>query len=256
MPMTTAAIDLKSFQEIGWMREAGRVVAEVLNLLAGMTKAGISTEDLDRTARSEILKRKAKPAFLNYRGYPCTLCVSVNEEVVHGIPRSGKVLAKGDIVSLDLGAVVKGFYADAAVTVGVDSISEDSARLIEVTRKALFLGTAQVKPENRVGDISNAVQTWVESQGMSVVREFVGHGIGRNLHEEPPVHNYGRSGTGPRLQTGMVIAIEPMVSLGGPEVRVLEDGWTAVTQDGSRSAHFEHTIAVTKEGHEVLTSIA
>ncbi|MBI4057125.1 MAG: type I methionyl aminopeptidase [Elusimicrobia bacterium] len=251
--MAAVAIDLKSVQEIGWMREAGRVVAEVLDLLTRAATPGVTTEDLDRIAHAEILKRKAKPAFLNYRGFPCTLCASVNEEVVHGIPRREKVLKTGDIIGLDLGAIVRGFYADAAVTVGVGAFPTNSQRLLEVTKQALSLGIEQVRPDQRVGDISYAVQRWIEAQKMSVVREFVGHGIGRNLHEDPAIPNHGSPHAGPRLQTGMTIAIEPMVNLGGPEVRVLEDGWTAVTKDGSRSAHFEHTVVVTKQGHEILT---
>ena len=250
--MSTATVELKNAQEIGWMREAGRVVAESLAVLAQAAQPGMKTAELDRIARAELQKRKAKPAFLHYRGYPATLCVSVNEEVVHGIP-GGRVLKDGDVLSLDFGAVHKGFFADSALTIGIGKISTLARRLIDVTRLSLEKGIEAAKPGRRLGDVSWAVQEAVEAENMAVVREFVGHGIGRALHEDPAVPNYGKAGTGMRLVPGMVLAIEPMVTLGGPEVRVLEDGWTAVTQDGSLAAHFEHTVAITEDGNEILT---
>jgi len=251
--MASATVELKGPGEIGWMREAGRVVAETLNVLETAVRAGVSTLELDRLAGAEISRRKAKPAFLGYRGFPATLCVSVNEEVVHGIPSPKRMLREGDLVSLDLGAVVKGFYADAALTVAVGKVSPEAERLMEVARRSLAAGIREARVDRRLGDVSRAVQETVEGQGMSVVREFVGHGIGRALHEDPAVPNYGRAGTGPRLSPGLVIAIEPMVTLGGPEVRVLADGWTAVTADGTWAAHFEHTVAVAEDGPQILT---
>lgn len=250
-----ALVELKGPAELGWMREAGRATAQTLAVLAQACQAGVSTAELDRIAAEELRRRKARPAFLNYRGFPATLCVSINAEVVHGIPRPGRRLSEGDIVGLDFGAVVRGYYADAAVTVGVGKVAEPALRLIETTREALERGLAAVAPGARIGDISSAVQRHAEAAGYSVVRTFVGHGIGRSLHEDPAVPNYGRAGTGLRLAPGMALAIEPMVNAGGPGVRVLEDGWTAVTEDGGLSAHFEHTVAVTAEGHEVLTEI-
>ena len=250
-----ALIELKGPAEIGWMREAGRATAETLVVLAQAAQPGVSTGELDRIAAGELKKRKAKPAFLGYRGFPGVLCVSINSEVVHGIPDLKRKLAEGDIVSLDFGAVVRGYFGDAAITVGVGRVSEKAQTLMRVTREALEKGIDTVAAGSRIGDIGAAVQKHAEAGGYSVVRTFVGHGIGRNLHEDPAVPNFGRAGTGLRLQAGMVIAIEPMVNLGGPEVRVLEDGWTAVTEDGEWSAHFEHTVAVTPDGHEVLTRL-
>ena len=249
----TTTVEIKTSVEIGWMRQAGQIVAETLAILAEAARPGVTTAELDRVAREEILHRKATPAFLGYRGFPATLCTSINEEVVHGIPRSDRVLKEGDLLSLDLGAVVRGFYADAALTVMIGVVSERARRLVEVTRTALGKGIEQVRSDVRLGDIGHAVQACVQAERMSVVREFVGHGIGRALHEEPAVPNYGRAGTGKRLPFGTVIAIEPMVTLGGPGVKILKDGWTAVTVDGSLSAHFEHTVAITKDGGEVLT---
>ena len=250
-----ALIELKGPAEIGWMREAGRATAETLQVLAKAAVPGVSTAELDRIAAAELKKRKAKSAFLNYRGFPATLCVSINQEVVHGIPRADRLLGEGDIVSLDFGAIVRGYYADAAITVGVGKVSERAAKLMRVTAESLDKGIDTVAAGSRIGDIGAAVQKHAEAAGYSVVRTFVGHGIGRNLHEDPAVPNYGRAGTGLRLQPGMTVAIEPMVNLGGPDVRVLEDGWTAVTEDGQISAHFEHTVAVTQDGHEVLTRL-
>jgi methionyl aminopeptidase len=240
-------IILKTPAEIEIMAEASRVVAEVLEIIRKEVRSGISTDDLDRLAEKEIRARGAIPAFKGYRNYPKTLCASVNEQVVHGIP-SGRKLKDGDIIGLDLGAIVGGFYGDSAVTVAVGRVPEKIATLVKVTEESLSLGIEQAVVGNRLTDISHAVQRHIESAGYSVVTEFVGHGIGRHLHEEPQVPNYGKPGQGPRLQSGMVLAIEPMVNMGGSAVRVLEDRWTAVTADGSLSAHFEHTIAIQPSG--------
>ena len=240
-------IILKTPAEIAVMAEASRVVAEALAIVKKAVSPGVSTEELDRIAEEAIRSRGAVPAFKGYRNYPKTLCASVNEQVVHGIPSKRK-LKEGDIIGLDLGAIVGGFYGDSAVTVTVGRIPEETAKLVQVTEEALYLGIKEAVVGNRLTDISNAVQQHVESAGFSVVTEFVGHGIGRQLHEEPQVPNYGKPGQGPRLQPGMVLAIEPMVNMGRSAVRVLEDRWTAVTVDGSLSAHFEHTIAVQPSG--------
>jgi len=240
-------IILKTPAEIEVMAEASRVVAEVLEIVRNAVRPGISTDELDRLAEEGIRARGGIPAFKGYRNYPKTLCASINEQVVHGIP-SKRQLKEGDIIGLDLGAIVGGFYGDSAVTVPVGKISDTTAKLIRVTEDALFLGIEQAVVGNRLTDISHAVQRCAESAGYSVVTEFVGHGIGRQLHEEPQVPNYGKPGQGPRLQVGMVLAIEPMVNMGGSAVRVLDDRWTAVTADGSLSAHFEHTIAIQPNG--------
>lgn len=240
-------IILKTPAEIAIMAQASSVVAEVLEIVLKEVRPGVSTDDLDRIAEKEIRARGAIPAFKGYRNYPKTLCASVNEQVVHGIPSSRK-LKDGDIIGLDLGAIVGGFYGDSAVTVAVGQVSQKIAGLVQVTEESLYLGIEQAVVGNRLTDISHAVQRHVEAAGYSVVTEFVGHGIGRQLHEEPQVPNYGKPGQGPRLQSGMVLAIEPMVNMGGSAVRVLEDRWTAVTEDGSLSAHFEHTIAIQPSG--------
>jgi methionyl aminopeptidase len=240
-------IILKTPGEIAVMAKASRVVAEALEVLRQAVRPGVSTDELDRLAEEEIRSRGAVPAFKGYRNYPKTLCASVNEQVVHGIP-SKRVLKEGDIIGLDLGAIVGGFYGDSAVTVAVGLLDEETAKLVRVTKEALSLGIEQAVVGNRLSDISHAVQQHVESAGYSVVTEFVGHGIGRQLHEEPQVPNYGKPGQGPRLQPGMVLAIEPMVNMGSAAVRVLDDRWTAVTVDGSLSAHFEHTIAIQPSG--------
>jgi methionyl aminopeptidase len=240
-------IILKTPAEIVIMAQASSVVAEVLEIVLKEVRPGVSTDDLDRIAEKEIRARGAIPAFKGYRNYPKTLCASVNEQVVHGIPSSRK-LKDGDIIGLDLGAIVGGFYGDSAVTVAVGQVSQKIAGLVQVTEESLYLGIEQAVVGNRLTDISHAVQRHVEAAGYSVVTEFVGHGIGRQLHEEPQVPNYGKPGQGPRLQSGMVLAIEPMVNMGGSAVRVLEDRWTAVTEDGSLSAHFEHTIAIQPSG--------
>jgi methionyl aminopeptidase len=241
----------KSWAELQKMHRACRIVVDTLDVLEKAAQPGVTTAEMDRIARECIEKAGARPAFLGYRDYPATLCISVNDEVVHGIPGRRK-LREGDIVGLDLGCVVDGFFGDAARTVGVGRISEEAARLLEVTREALAAGIAQCRPGRRVGDIGHAVQTHAERHGYSVVREFVGHGIGTSLHEEPQVPNYGPPGRRERLVPGMCLAIEPMVNAGRHEVRVLDDGWTAVTVDGALSAHFEHSVAVTPEGPWIL----
>jgi methionyl aminopeptidase len=240
-------IVFKTPDEVSVMAQASRIVAEVLELLKGNVAPGVTTDDLDRMAEEAIRLRGAIPAFKGYRSYPKTLCASVNEQVVHGIP-SKRRLKEGDIIGLDLGAIVSWFYEDSDVTVPVGRASNEALRLIQVTEEALHHGIAKAVVGNRLSDVSHAVQTHVEAAGFTVVTEFVGHGIGRQLHEEPQVPNYGRPGQGPRLQVGMVLAIEPMVNMGSAAVRILEDRWTAVTQDGRWSAHFEHTIAIQPNG--------
>jgi methionyl aminopeptidase len=242
----------KSAGEIERMRAANALVADVLAELAATVKPGVTTAELDALAERLVRESGAEPAFKGYRGYPATLCASVNEQVVHGIP-SARRLVEGDILSLDMGVKLNGFYGDSAVTVPVGRIGEDAQRLLQVTQAALEQGITQVRIGGRISDIGHAIQQHVESQGFSVVREFVGHGIGAALHEEPQIANYGEPGRGPRMAEGMVLAIEPMVNLGRPAVKVLSDGWTAVTRDGSLSAHFEHTVAVTSQGPLVLT---
>ncbi len=248
-------IVLRSKEEIGKIARASRIVAEVLQGLKGVIKAGITTAKLDHFAEQEILKRGARPAFKGYRNFPASLCVSINDEVVHGIPSKKRVLTDGDIVGLDLGAIYQGFYGDAAITVAIGNVGEAAARLMKVTETSLYRGIEQARVGKRVSDISHAVQVCAEDEGFSVVTEFVGHGIGRALHEDPQVPNFGPPGQGPRLREGMVLAIEPMVNMGKSDVRVLDDKWTAVTVDGSLSAHFEHTVVVTKEGPLILTQI-
>jgi methionyl aminopeptidase len=221
-----------------------------------LVKPGVSTLEIDREVEALIRERRARPAFKGYRGFPATICASINEEVVHGIPAAHRRLKEGDIVGLDLGAVVEGYYADAAVTLPVGEIADETRRLLDVTRKALELAIAQCHPGKRLGDVSAAVQHHVEAAGFGVVRSFVGHGIGRELHEDPQVPNFGEAGRGPLLRPGMVLALEPMVTMGHWEVRVLADRWTAVTEDGSLAAHFEHTVAITAGGPDVLTTEA
>jgi len=234
------------------MRAANALVAQVLWDLAGMVAPGISTADLDAAAEKKVRAAGAEPAFKGYRGYPATLCASINEQVVHGIP-SKQPLRSGDIVSLDMGVKLDGFFGDSAITVPVGVVEDEVKTLLRVTQEALEQGIAQVRVGGRISDIGHAIQRHVEEHGFSVVREFVGHGIGAALHEEPQIANYGEPGHGPRLAEGMTLAIEPMVNMGKPGVRVLADGWTAVTKDGSLSAHFEHTVAVTRAGPLVMT---
>lgn len=244
----------KSKDEIDRIHKASQIVAQALDVLERNLEPGISTLELDVIAESEIRKAGALPAFKGYRGFPATLCVSVNEEIIHGIP-SQKKLKEGDIVGLDLGAIWEGFYGDAARTSPVGRISDEARKLLEVTRKSLMIGIEQAKPGNRIGDIGYAVQEFVESHGYTVVRDFVGHGIGRNLHEDPQVPNYGNRGQGHRIKAGMVIAIEPMVCQGQAEVEILPDNWTAITRDRSLAAHFEHSIAITNDGPWILSEL-
>jgi methionyl aminopeptidase len=238
------------------MREAGRLVGEVLTELSAMVQPGITTADLDEAAERRILAAGAVPAFKGYHGYPATICASINEEVIHGIPSGRRVLEAGDVISIDVGASLDGYYGDSAVTLPVGPVSEEAATLLRVTDEALYKAIECVRPGARVSDIGHAVQQHVEAFGFSVVREFVGHGIGQRMHEEPQIPNYGEPGHGPRLAEGMVLAIEPMVNAGKPAVKVLADGWTAVTRDGSLSAHFEHTVAVTAGEPWILTARA
>jgi methionyl aminopeptidase len=247
------AVVLKSSREIDKMRLAGRATREVLELLRGLVKPGVTTMDLEKAAAARVAEMGCKPAFLGYSGYPAVLCASVNNEVVHGIPNPKRVLKDGDIVSLDFGVFVDGWCGDSAITVAVGKVNPATDRLLKVTEASLHAGIAAVKPGATLGDVGSAVQKVVEAEGFSVVRDFVGHGIGTHMHEDPQVPNYGVPGKGMKLRAGMVIAIEPMVNAGKPEVMVLGDGWTAVTADGSMSAHFEHTVAVTATGARVLT---
>jgi methionyl aminopeptidase len=236
------------------MRTANALVADILADLASEVRPGVTTAELDRIAERRVREAGGVPAFKGYRGYPATLCASVNAEVVHGIPSEARRLNQGDIVSLDMGVLLDGFYGDSAVTVGVGQIGSDAMSLLKVTEEALYRGIEVARVGGRLSDIGHAIQVWVEEHGFSVVREFVGHGIGTKLHEEPQIPNYGQPGRGPRLVEGMVLAIEPMVNLGRAGVKVLPDGWTAVTRDGSLSAHFEHTVAITAEGPLILTT--
>jgi methionyl aminopeptidase len=248
------SIVCKSSSEIEKMRRSGRIVRQVLEATREAVAPGRSTMDLERIADRTIRDLGAKPAFKGYYNYPCVLCTSINEEIVHGIPSEQRMLKSGDIVSIDCGVVLDGYYGDAAITVAVgDHLDPKLQKLLDVTRQSLEHGIEAARVGNSVGDVGAAVQEVVEANGFSVVREFVGHGIGTKLHEEPQVPNYGKRGYGPKLRDGMVLAIEPMVNMGRPETRVLDDKWTAVTEDGSYSAHFEHCIAVTRNGPVILT---
>ena len=242
----------RSQSEIAKLRRVNQLVGRILAELRGLVAPGVTTSDIDALAEKRVREAGAEPAFKGYHGYPATVCASVNEQVVHGIP-SATALVDGDIVSIDMGAKLDGFFGDCAVTVPVGTVSAEAQQLLKVTEASLFHGIDAVKPGARVSDIGAAVQQHVETHGFSVVREFVGHGIGTSLHEEPQIANYGPGGRGPRLSEGMVLAIEPMVNLGKPAVKVLADGWTAVTRDNSLSAHFEHTVVVTADGCEILT---
>jgi methionyl aminopeptidase len=248
-------IYLKSTAEIEILREANLIVAKTLNLLREKVAAGVSTWELDRIAETNALESGATPAFKGYRGFPGSLCVSINEQVVHGIPSKKIILQDGDIVSIDFGVRYRDFYGDAAVTLPVGKVDAEKEKLLKVTQTALYKGIEQAVVGNRVNDISSAVQEYVEDHGFSVVRQFVGHGIGSQLHEPPEVPNYRRAESSPRLQSGMVLAVEPMVNIGGSEVKVLKDGWTVVTRDRSPSAHFEHSIAVTDDGPIILSEL-
>jgi len=252
-------IQLKSERELESMRVAGRHVGDILVWLREKVEPGMTTGEIDRAALRQIEERKLGSSFLGYgpRGappYPAVICTSVNEEIVHGIP-GPRELKEGDVLKLDFGVIFEGFHGDSAVSIPVGAIDEEAQALMDATRRALYAGIEQMREGSRLGDVSNAIQGVAESEGYSVVRDFVGHGIGRSLHEPPQVPNFGPSGRGPRLRTGMVLALEPMVNLGGPAAQVLEDGWTATTADGKLSAHFEHTVAITANGPEVLTQV-
>ncbi len=251
--MVRERIELKTTEEIALIREASLIVHDILQECMRAVAPRVTTAEIDRLAEARTAERGARPAFKGYHGFPASICISVNDEVVHGIPSSKRVLREGDIVGLDFGVVYRGYYGDAALSVPVGEVSEAAARLLEITRLALDRAISAAVPSNRLGDIGAAVQTFVEGHGYSVVRDFVGHGIGKRLHEAPQVPNFGAAGTGVRLRPGMVLALEPMVNAGGPDVRTLADGWTAVTADGSLSAHFEHTIAITEKGPEILS---
>lgn len=247
-------IEVKNDSELQKMREAGKVTAAVLKLMTELVKPGISTLELDAAAEKTIRSFGATPLFLGYYGFPGTICASVNEEVVHGIPKKDRILKSGDIISIDTGARLDGFCSDAAITLGVGEVSDEAQRLMEVTKKSLYKAIGQVKPGKRLGDVEHAVETFAKQNGVGVVRDYCGHGIGRNMHEEPSIPNFGKPGTGPLLEKGMVLAIEPMLTAGTYRVRELDDGWTVVTADGKYAAHFEHTVAVTANGSEIFTA--
>jgi methionyl aminopeptidase len=254
-PRRTQAIQIKTAGQVAVMREAGLVVAHTLEAVAAAVRPGVTTAELDALAEREIRAAGATPSFLGYHGYPATICTSVNDEIVHGIPSPDRRLNEGDIISVDCGAIVRGWHGDAAVTVGVGAISAEHAALLSACEAALWQGLAQARAGRRLGDISHAVETSVGQAGpYGVVEEYTGHGIGTEMHMDPPVPNYGRAGRGPRLRAGMALAVEPMVMLGHPETVLLEDGWTVVTADGSWAAHFEHTVAITADGPWVLTA--
>lgn len=248
-------INIKTKDEIEKMKESGYIVAKILDELSELVAPGVTTAELDAYAEKRTLELKAIPAFKGYQGFPGTLCVSVNDEVVHGIPSKSRKLKDGDIIGCDFGVILNGWYGDSAKTYSVGKISADASKLLEVTEKSLMLGIEQCRVGNKLFDIGHTIQNYVESHGYAVVREFVGHGIGRSLHEDPQVPNYGPKGKGISLKAGMVLAIEPMINLGGAEVKVLKDGWTAVTVDHSLSAHFEHTVAITEDGPVILTKL-
>lgn len=245
---------LKQPDEIVKARASNRIVAEVLSVLREKVKPGVTTRELDRIAESVTEKRGAKPAFKGYRGYPYSLCASVNEEVVHGMP-SNRALVEGDIIGLDYGVCYQGLYGDSAITLPVGRVSDQAARLMQVTEQSLYAAIAEACEGNRLGDISSAVQGTVEAAGYSVVRDFVGHGIGKNMHEDPQIPNFGKKGRGIELRKGMILAIEPMVNAGKYKVKILSDGWTVVTEDGSLSAHFEHSVAITDNGPDILSKL-
>lgn len=247
------AIMIKTAAEIEAMRRSGEALRKVHEAVRQVTAAGATTMDLERAAVAKVEELGVKSAFKGYHGYPAVLCTSVNSEVIHGIPNDRRTLKDGDVVSVDCGVVVDGYYSDCAVTYPIGTIKPEVQKLLRVTEASLYAAIEKAVPGGRLFDISHAVQSMCEAEGLGVVREFVGHGIGRNMHEDPQLPNIGNAGKGPRLKPGMVLAIEPMINLGGPEVKVLDDGWTAVTVDGSYSAHFEHTVAITKNGPVILT---
>lgn len=247
-------IEVKNEQELERMRKAGKVTAAVLKQMTELVRPGISTWELDQAAEKTIRSFGATPLFLGYYGFPGSICASVNEEVVHGIPKKDRILKSGDIISIDTGARLDGFCSDAAITLGVGKVSDEAQKLMDVTKKSLYKAIGQVKAGRRLGDVQHAVETFAMQHNMGVVRDYCGHGIGRNMHEEPSIPNFGTPGTGPVLEAGMVLAIEPMLTAGTFRVRELEDGWTVVTRDGSYAAHFEHTVAVTANGSEIFTA--
>ena len=248
-------IQLKNATQIKAMREAGRITGEALLVAREHVREGVSTKELDTVIRNYIEKCGARPSFLGYSGFPASACISVNDEVIHGIPSKNRILVEGDIVKIDVGAFYKGFHGDSARTIAVGNVSEEAAKLIRVTRESFFAGVAAVKAGNRIGDVGSAIQGVVENAGYSVVKRYIGHGIGRELHETPDVPNFGTAGRGVRLCSGMTLAIEPMVNVGGEEVYELPDGWTVKTRDGSLSAHYENTIALTSEGVIITTLV-
>ena len=248
-------IQLKNSAQISMMMEAGRITGEALLVAREHVREGISTKELDTLIRNYIEKQGAKPSFLGYGGFPGSACISINDEVIHGIPSKNRILKEGDIVKIDVGAFYKGFHGDSARTIAVGNVSEEAKKLIEVTRQSFFDGVAAVKIGNRIGDVGNAIQTRVERNGFSVVRRYIGHGIGHELHESPDVPNYGTAGRGTRLCAGMAIAIEPMVNVGSEEVYELSDGWTVKTRDHSLSAHYENTVALTSDGVVITTLV-
>ncbi len=248
-------IVLKTGRELSIMKEACRISAGALKVIGQAVEPGVTTGELDRIAEKYILSQGAKPNFKNYQGYPATACISINDGVIHGIPSDKRVIKSGDIVSVDLGAVFEGYHGDNAATFAAGDISADAKRLIDTTRESLYEGIKFARAGGRVGDIGHAIQKYVESRGFSVVRDFVGHGIGTKLHESPEVPNFGISGKGIRLLPGMTIAIEPMINFGRPDVKILPDGWTVLTKDGSLSAHFEHTVAITPDGPQIMTVV-
>ena len=248
-------INLKSGKEIEIMKGASKIVAEILLELRERVREGATTADLDRIAEELTLKKKARPAFKGYRCFPASICISINEEVVHGIPSARRVLKFGDVVGLDFGVIYDGYYGDSAMTVPIGDISPELEQLLKITEQCLYRGIEQALPGNYISDISAAVQRLAEANHYGIVREFCGHGIGRSLHEDPPVLNYVQNGKGPKIKPGLVLAIEPMINMGTERVKVLQDGWTVVTSDGKPSAHFEHTIAVTSDGPIILTRV-
>ena len=249
-------IQLKNSDQLAVMKEAGRITGEALQLGGEHIKEGVATKYIDDIIRTHIEKCGARPSFLGYNGFPGSACISINNEVIHGIPSKDRVLKEGDIVKIDVGANYRGFHGDSANTFSVGKISEAAQKLINVTRESFFKGLEEIKIDNRIGDISNAIDTHVRSGGFSVVRKYIGHGVGKDLHEPPDVPNFGTSGRGPRLCAGMTFAVEPMVNAGGYEVTLLSDNWTVVTSDGSRSAHYEHTVALTEDGIIILTLVS
>lgn len=250
---TQNAISIKTKEEVEILREGGKILAEIINQLKSSLKIGTSTKEINTEAETLMRSLRVTPAFKGYRGFPASICISLNHEVVHGIPSAQRIIKDGDLVSLDVGIIHREYYVDTAVSVGMGNVSPQIKKLLDVTQESLYVGIAQSKVGNHLSDISHAIQVFVETKGFSIVREFVGHGIGRRLHEDPEIPNFGPPKQGPVLKEGMVFAIEPMVNLGGWQTKILGDGWTVVTADGKPSAHFEHTIAITAKGPEILT---